>query len=155
MITKPKPKNKKDERKSLVKKLDEICREIVLARDVICVCPPPNNGHSQVLQCGHLITRSKLSVRFDLLNLSCQCSSCNLVHEFMPHRYINWFIGAFGLDKYLSLCEVSEKVVKMQIYELQELYEQFQAIHNKQAEDKDFLPRFTQAEILSGLWRNK
>lgn len=160
-LGKPKPvkekkRKKASERKILERKLDSICREIVVDRDVNCVCPPPKNGHSTVIQCGHLITRSKESVRWDLRNMNAQCSSCNLLHEYYPHIYTNWFVSHFGQVEYAVLCDRAEKVEKMQLYELQELYDQLKKIREKQLicnlSGEPFKPYFTQKEILSGAW---
>lgn len=153
---KTKKRKKVSERKQLEKKLDLLCREIVLDRDVHCVCPPPSNGHSSVLQCGHLITRSKESVRWDLRNLNAQCSGCNLLHEYNPHRYTMWFIHKFGLCVYEHLFVDADKITKLQVYELQELYDQMKKIREKQLisalSGEPFKPYFTQKEILSGAW---
>ena len=165
-ISKPKPvkelkakkRRKRSERKILESRLDALCRLIVVDRDIRCVCPPPDNGHSTVIQCGHLITRSKESVRWSLLNLHAQCSSCNMRHEFLPHYYTNWFIGKFGAEQYASLCADSERIQKLQLYELQELEDQMKKIRNKQLvaslSGEPWRPYFTQAEILSGSWKN-
>lgn len=156
-VLRVKVKKKRSERQNLVKALDMICREIVLARDGHCVCAAPSKGHSDVRQCGHLVTRSKESVRWDLYNLNEQCSSCNMLHEFNPHRYVVWFMGYFGENQYLSLTARAEEVSKLQVYELRELYEQLQAIRRKQLDLQDdgteFKPYFTQQEIMSGAWK--
>ena len=104
-ISKPKPiKVKKTDRKKLIKRLDSIVREIVLLRDGRCViCGKLDN-----LQCGHLITRGKHSVRWDLKNCHVQCSGCNLKHEFYPEIYTQWFLNKYGLVEYEALCRRSE-----------------------------------------------
>lgn len=163
--SKPKPikvsktprRKRKSERRLLERKLDALCRDIVLDRDVRCVCPPPKNSHSEVLQAGHLITRAKKSVRWSLLNIHTQCSSCNLLHEHVPHRYTNWFLDKFGIQHYERLCQDAEQADKMQLYELQELYEQMKKIRQLQLEraltGNPWKPYFTQADILSGAWK--
>lgn len=162
--SKPKPEKKvkakrvkkKTERKLLEQKLDKLVREIVLDRDVRCVCPPPSRGHGNVLQAGHLITRSKEATRWGLDNVHAQCNSCNILHEYMPHIYTNWYVINFGVEKFNSLCESAEKVQKLQLYELQELLEQMRRIRQKQNQatlmGEVFKPYFSQQEILSGAW---
>lgn len=154
---KPKKINKKTERKLLVQKLDHICRDIVLDRDIRCVCPPPTRGHSDVRQCGHLITRSKESVRWDLYNLSEQCGGCNILHEHVPHRYTNWFISKFGVLVYQDLVRRAEVVKKLQLYELQELLDQLKQIRQKQLQavlaGEVYKPHYSQQDILSGAWK--
>lgn len=150
---------KKTARQKLVNQLDKITREIVLLRDGECICPPPSTGHSKVLQCGHLISRGKHSVRWDLYNTHVQCSSCNLTHEHYPHYYTLTFIEKFSKVEYEALCRRSDVVEKIYIHELAELLEQMQKILEKQkvAKElgKEFKPYFSQKNILSGAWVNK
>lgn len=116
---KPKPvktikikrRKKKTNKQVLELKADRLVREIVLIRDRSCVCPPPKNGHSAVMQPGHLISRGKKSLRWDLRNVHCQCSSCNLTHEFAPERYTQWFIEEFGAEEYAQLVKESMMVL--------------------------------------------
>lgn len=146
---------KKTSRKTLETKLDKIVREIVLERDKECVCPAPNNGHSSVLQCGHLFSRAKKSLKWDLRNCSCQCSGCNLLHEYNPHRYTLAFIHLHGLCVYEELLKTSEVIYKYREYELEEMLEQLKLIREKQIANPEWKPYFKQADILSGAWVNE
>lgn len=86
-------------RKKLVAQLDKIVSLYVRERDGKCV----TCGSIAHLQCGHLITRAHYAVRWDLWNTHCQCSRCNLLHEYNPHIYTSWFIDRFGLPEYRAL----------------------------------------------------
>lgn len=148
---------KSSQRKLLINNLDKIVREIVLDRDVRCVVfPAPAKGHSDVRQAGHIISRTKWSVRWSLFNVHSQCSSCNMLHEHFSFRYINWFLGEFGVDKYRAMCQEAETVSKLQLYELQELLDQLKKIRQKQLVENltgnTWKPYFSQADILSGAW---
>ena len=162
VISKPKPakqekakkRKKKTSRQLYEIELDRLVRQIVLLRDGGCVCPAPKNGHSVVLQPGHLITRGKENTRWSLWNTNCQCSSCNLVHEFQPERYTRWFIQSFSPEAYTQLVAESEEINKLSLDELMELRNQLTEIHQKQLAEKTFKPRFSQRQILSGEWRN-
>lgn len=158
-VSKTKKKPVRSARKSLILNLDKLVKEIVLDRDLHCVVPPPKNGHSDVRQPGHLISRTRESVRWDLYNVNEQCSGDNMLHEFFPHKYISWFIEKFGLEQYNRLCEDAVKVQKLQLYELQELFDQLKKIRQKQIvenlQGNKYAPYFTQQEILSGLWSEK
>lgn len=122
-LGKPKPekiekkKRKYKKRPVLVRKYDEadrIVKMILMIRDWgICNCPEPDGGHSHVLQNGHLISRGKKSVRWDLWNTHLQCSSCNLLHEHQPEIFTKWFIIEFGSKRWLDLVERSTKVEKI------------------------------------------
>jgi len=70
------------DRKKLIKKLDGLCRSILLKRDlrygqmfrcISCQKLYPVN----VAQVGHYISRRYESVRWDLRNIHLQCASCN------------------------------------------------------------------------------
>ena len=114
---KEKPKKKRSVRKRpiimLQEQADRLVRRIVLIRDdELCVCPEPKHGHSQNMQAGHLVTRAKKSVRWDLWNVSVQCSGCNMLHEYQPERYTRWFIEKFGSKTWLDLIERSSHIQK-------------------------------------------
>lgn len=151
---------KVNKRKLLVKLLDATVKEIVLDRDHHCVCEAPKtNGHSMVRQPGHLISRTKESVRWSLWNVHEQCSSCNYLHEHAPHRFTSWFLETFGADKYWQLCQEADAVCKLQIYELEELLCQLMKIREKQLKamllGEPYKPYYSQREILSGAWSNE
>lgn len=145
----------KDIGKVLDRLLNSVVRDIVLLRDGFCVCPAPLNGHGRKRQPGHLISRGKRSVKYDLRNVNEQCDSCNGLHENYPERYNNWYVNKFGLDAYNELCADGIKVVDLSVAELEELLNQLTEIHQKQLSEKTFKPRFSQRQILSGEWRNE
>lgn len=115
-ISKPKPVKQKSQRKRLIKRLDDLTREIVLVRDQRCV----TCGKIENLQCGHLITRAKYGVRWDLKNCNVQCQGCNFRHEYNPEIYTRWFLNKYGLEEYQSLCQRSENG-KYSIDDLEEI----------------------------------
>lgn len=72
---------RKISRKGLVRKLDAIVKQIVIARDGKCiVC-----GTTQNLTPGHLFSRVAYSTRWDLENVYCQCLADNFRHESDPY----------------------------------------------------------------------
>lgn len=154
-VLSPKRRKVKTERQLIEIQLDAVTREIVLDRDEFCVCPAPKNGHSNVMQPGHVISRKNRSVRWGLINVNKQCSSCNLLHVWKPEIYISWFIARWGGEKFFAMVSESREVRKYQTYELLELLEQLRKIREKQIADKEFRPYYTQAEILSGAWETK
>lgn len=113
--TKPKKRKKKTPRQQLERQLDAVVREIVLKRDGRCVVC----GKTTNLQCGHLITRTKRGVRWDLKNCNVQCAGCNFYHEHNPHPYTHWFIQRYGLPEYESLYARSEAIGKFTLDELE------------------------------------
>ena len=145
----PKRRKKKTERQLWERRLDGLVREIVLARDGFCVCP--SNKHTQIMQPGHLITRGRESVRWDLYNVNCQCSGCNLMHEYYPEIYTNWFIGRFGEDRYGQMVQDSITVSKLTIDQLETLYMNLIEVQKKQERDPKYRPYITQKELVNGL----
>jgi len=60
-------------------------------------------GKTENLQCGHLFSRVAFSTRWDLVNCHCNCSGCNLRHEFNSAPYTLWFIKKYGVNTYEKL----------------------------------------------------
>lgn len=139
----------------LERRANEIVREIVLDRDGYCVTPAPEKGHSDIMQCGHLITRGKESVKWDLWNCSVQCSSCNMRHENYWEYYDDWFLDNFGEVQRKRLGRDSYVVTKLSMDELETLISELTSIHRRQIDNPKWKPRFTQKQILSGEWRNE
>lgn len=142
-------------RKALEDFSDSIVREIVLKRDRFCVCPAPKDGHSGTLQCGHLYSRVKESVKWDLRNCNCQCNGCNQRHEHYWHHYADWFTRQFGEEERLRVSKDSDTSQKLSVEQLQTLCDELSAIKARQEIDKEFVPRYSQAEIISGTWRKE
>lgn len=157
------------ERKRWERRLDDIVREIVKERDGFCVIRVSKEvfsddgemlipaSHTDVMQCGHLITRAKKSVRWDLVNCSVQCSSCNIKHEFYPEIYTSWFLDRFGQDEYKRLCRDADSVNKLTIAELETLHFELTEIRKlqqlKAERGEPFSPRYSQKDILNGDWK--
>lgn len=142
-------------RMMLEKQADTLVREIVLDRDLFCVCPAPRKGHSNIMQCGHLVTRGKESVKWDLWNCNAQCSSCNMRHENNWEYYDDWFLLEFGEKERLRLSADSYVVRKLTVDELETLILELTAIHRRQLDNPKWKPRYTQKQILSGEWKNE
>ena len=126
IISKPKPKRRKTtERKRLIKRLDDVTREIVLRRGSSCV----TCGSSTRLQCGHLITRARYGTRWDLMNCHIQCAGCNLRHEYQPEIYTRWFLNTYGEQEYQNLCNRAESRGKFTIDELETILMELEAMN--------------------------
>jgi len=110
-------------RKGIVRKLDALLKEIVVARDGKCVCC----GTTQSLTPGHLFSRVAYSTRWDLNNVFAQCLSCNLRHEYDPYPLTSYFINKFGQSAYDKLHRFYVTPVKYKTYELEELYDRMKA----------------------------
>jgi 5-methylcytosine-specific restriction endonuclease McrA len=106
-------------RKGLVRKLDKLVGDIVKQRDGICT----TCGSHSDLQPGHLFSRVAYSTRWDLMNVYCQCRSCNLRHEYDPYPLTNYFIEIWGRKKLDELHFKYVHPVKFKDFQLQELYD--------------------------------
>ena len=151
---KGKPRKKKTPRQLAEIRLDAIVKQIVLDRDGGCVCPPPLDGvHKGGRTPGHLISRVKESIKWDLLNVHEQCAACNSRHEYYPEIYTDWFIRNFGGGKYTALVERSYKVSKLTFDDLETLEIELTEVQKWQ-EQTGRKAYFTQRQLLSGEWRN-
>ena len=120
-------------RKGLEKKLDEIVKKIVFARDSSCVtCPlwieikkDTRNPHqpSPVMQPGHFITRGAHNVKWDLRNVYKQCRTCNLLHEYHPEVLANYVLGVLGIEGFEKLVFDGNQAKRFLMPELEQLYE--------------------------------
>lgn len=109
-------------RKLLVKKADKAFGDYIKARDhYICVVC----GSKEFISCGHLLSRSAYSTRWDEVNCHGQCRSCNYKHESYPGPFTSWFLKKFGAQKYLDLEQRYWQSRKWKDWELEELIETY------------------------------
>jgi len=162
---KGKPRRKKTPRQLIVRDLDTLVREIVFSRDAISAplyygAVLKDNGaveyamkHSGIDHPGHVISRAKMGVRWDLLNVHRQDANDNLLHEYYPEVYITWFITQFGILEWERMVNDSRVISKYSMDDLETLYielveiQKWQNISGKPA-------YFAQKDILSGVWRS-
>ena len=110
---------KKQTKASLKRKLDKIFSEVIRKRGYCERCG--ESTHSK-LQCSHIHSRDKLSVRWDLKNAFCLCGGC---HIFWWHK--NPVLAAefsrekLGEYEYVALLHRANSIKKWTIPEMQEL----------------------------------
>ena len=109
------------ERKSLVRKLDTAFSLYIRERDGHCV----TCGSKERLQCGHLFTRAAYSTRWNSMNAYCQCSSCNMRHEYDPGPLTIYFLAHYGQAAYEALHRKHKTPVKYSDGELLALIEKY------------------------------
>lgn len=122
---------KKSDRKRLVKRLDDLTREVLKTTypDECVTCGKKNLGwfHPQSnpygLQPGHFISRICYALRWDFRNVWPQCSSCNYSHEFNPAPYAKFLIDRFGKEVLDELIDTKNKATKMSLTQLRETEE--------------------------------
>ena len=114
-------KNKKrTERAKAVTKADSAVSLYIRekTRQAYGVCPFCGK---EIQCCFHWVTRGKYSTRWDEDNVLGTCMGCNLDYEHNPHPYISWFIDNYGLDNYDQLIVKSNKIIKYDIFDLEEI----------------------------------
>lgn len=111
---------RKPSRKTLVRKLDALVKEIVIKRHPYCVLC----GATTRLEPGHIFTRKYYSTRWDLDNVWTQCHSCNLKHVHDTYPFFNWYQTTFGQKKFDALHFKFLKTAPVKDWQLQELYEE-------------------------------
>jgi len=162
---KGKKRKKKTPRQLIVRDLDNLVREIVFARDPESVplvykevldmngAVEYSVNHYGVPQPGHIISRGKKTVCWDLRNVHKQDMSDNLLHEYYPEVYITWYIQTFGLDEWNDLLNDSRRLWKYSMDDLETLHYELTEVQKWQ-EATGKKAYFSQKDILSGEWRN-
>jgi hypothetical protein len=117
----------KTERQRLVEKADKAFSLFIRTRDHFrCyTCGATNATH--VIQCGHLITRSKYAVRWDERNGRAQCAGCNQLHEYQPERYTQKWIdenGQAAYDKLVLDSNGGSKITNQDLKDIAAYYKQ-------------------------------
>ena len=167
MPPKPKPaprvkgkrRKKKTPRQLIIRDLDNLVREIVFDRDLQSV---PlvyqikddilSVKHRGIDQPGHLISRAKIAVRWDLFNVHKQDANDNQLHEYYPEVYTQWFIGQFGSDEYQRLVNDSRVITKYSMDDLETLF--MELVEIKKWQETGGRAYFSQRQIISGAWRH-
>jgi 5-methylcytosine-specific restriction endonuclease McrA len=121
------------ERKRLVKKLDALCRQILLKRDVCyenlfhCIsCKkllPINEG-----QTGHYISRRYESLRWDLRNINLQCAHCNKWLSGNLVEYRKSLVAKYGEKEIEKLETLYKESPHYSVFDLQQLVKEYQGI---------------------------
>lgn len=155
-------RKKKTTRQKLVKALDTIVREIVFARDAQAVplvyrdLIDEETGEPRVMKTdvdhpGHIISRARMSVRWDLRNVHRQNAAHNLLHEYYPEVYNQWFIFNFGLVAWNGLVNDSKTISTYSTAELETLLFNFTELQKM----GDAYGYFSQKEVLDGVFLRK
>lgn len=107
----------KSERKRLIKRLDDLVREIVCKDHTCCCC----NKWSEVIQPGHYITRKVYAIRWNLLNVHSQCQGCNLRHNYDPSPYTRYLLNTYGKQVIDELIDQKNNAPKTTLTRMREI----------------------------------
>lgn len=112
-------KKSKSTRKSLIKKLDDVVRQIIRLRDThCCSCGKRLEDNLQV---SHYIGRRHYSLRWDLRNVAGSCPGCNLLHNHNTLPYTTFMIREYGEEILKEFSEIMKLHTKFSTSQLEEL----------------------------------
>lgn len=124
---------KKQSRKNIIKKLDEVFSQYIRLRNADAhgntecfTCGKTDNWKK--LQCGHFQSRKHYATRWDEVNCQVQCSACNVF------RYGEQYIFGLNLDKQYGkdtateLNQASKQIVKLSNQDLLDKIEHYKII---------------------------
>ena len=119
-------KTKGSQRIKLRKKLDKVHSQYIryLYGSVCVVC-----GSTEKVGCGHVMTRSAYSTRWDTEeggNCYPQCWACNYRHEFDAYPYFNWFLEKYGKEKLDRLHRRHKALAKYKSSDLESMIANFE-----------------------------
>jgi hypothetical protein len=126
-------RKKKTDRQKLIDKLDKVFSLYIRARDkYICFTCGINKEVAELrrmsMQAGHLFSCTNYSTRWDELNTHCQCSGCNMSHEYNPHPYVVAFIKKYGAEAYAALNLRHNATLKLHNSEIEILINHYQVL---------------------------
>jgi len=104
--------------KKLIKKLDDLVRQIVRLRDTECCCGKRLEDNMQV---SHFVSRRVHALRWDLRNVAGSCPGCNLRHNYDPLPYTRWMLRTWGKSVMDDLFEAKNKISKLTNSDLEEI----------------------------------
>ena len=125
---KPRKPRRKTERQILVKKLDDLCRDIVRARGECQLKLAKNCTRTYNLQWVHFIRRRYEKVKWDLRNGFCGCVACHVFAHNNELAFEERIEELIGLPTVLLLKELALRGPKP---DLKELVERLQVEHDR------------------------
>ena len=128
------PKPRKESVSSLVKKLDRVFSEFIRLRDsrpygykmFRCISCGEFKPYAQA-DCGHFISRTHMSTRFDENNCHAECKFCNRYKSDHMIGYQHNLIVMLGNEKFNYLLAKGRQTKKWSAWELDILIKHYQA----------------------------
>jgi hypothetical protein len=82
-------------------------------------------GDKHNMDAGHLFSRRHAAIKFNELNVHCQCVACNKYLSGNMHEYIKRFKEKYGEDRYLYLDDIKGKITKRTVSEYLEIEKEY------------------------------
>ena len=121
------------ERKKLVKRLDTLCREILLQRDrfygeMFCCISCRRLLPLNCAQVGHYVSRRYESYRWDLRNIHLECNSCNNPQWGSTSliEYRKSLVEMYGEEEVSNIEATYRKSPKYSVFDLKLLVAEYQ-----------------------------
>lgn len=125
----PKPK-RKPSRRGKVKRLDNAFSIYIRNRDN-WTCQTCGSREKAKLQCGHLFSRVAYSTRWDERNAYCQCSGCNMRHEYDPGPLTIRFLRDYTEEGYDALHRKFRETAKYKDSDLDAMIRSYEAANKE------------------------
>lgn len=84
----------------------------------------PEFKHYKEMDCGHFITRNRLSIRWDERNTAPQCKGCNIFRNGEQYLFGLGIDKEFGKGTVEKLQDLANKSIKLSRVDLQEMIEE-------------------------------
>ena len=105
-------------KKSLTKKLDILCSELVRKRGKCQRC-----GRTQYLQAAHIFGRRYRVLRWNPLNILCLCYPCHFIFAHQnPVEFVEWVRELIGEDNYQELRKIARSNIKFSLSDMEAMY---------------------------------
>jgi len=125
----------------LIKKLDKIFSEYIRLRDaddegfvVCCTCGVIK--HYTKVDCGHFQSRRHMATRWDEINVSTQCKSCNGFHAGEQFKYAQFIDKNYGKGRALILESLARGTKKWSNTDLQEMIDEYSTLLKEQKKER-------------------
>ena len=120
---------KKLSRGRLIKKLDSVFSKYIRRKDSIngiakCISCGVERSWKE-LQCGHFMSRSHYSTRWNELNVGVQCISCNIFKNGQQYLFSRYLDKTYGEGTSNELFLKSQKLAKFTTNEIEELIKKY------------------------------
>lgn len=113
----------------LKKELDAIFSKYIRQRDKGKCYTCPRKDEPKNMQAGHFVPRQYLAVRYDEVNVHCQCYACNMLYHGQPSSY------AYRLERDYGKGTVEMLEGKRQLITKNFPYEEMMVIYKEKLED--------------------
>jgi len=119
-------RHKKTERQKAEDLAWKWCSAYIRQRDGNrCVVCGRSAAEGHIMQAGHVFTRGAKAIKYNPINLHCQCSGCNYKHSIDPWPYYDWFIKKYGQEEFDKLRQMKNTTCKRSITDLLWIGENF------------------------------